>query len=235
MERYLTRQVEANLIDRDTAQNIMAYIYDRQVEKGITPGTSYNIALVLMGFIRGLGIPPARATTADTKRVYAKMRTDMKPNSFRQYLTITRAYLEHLKPPGLDLSVLKTIRNPTPEATKTAAGMLTEEEINSILDSITNMRDKAIVSLLYEGGFRPVEIRRLTWGEVKFDQWGAIINTSEKTGKPRYIRILSSTQYLATWKNEYPGTPKGTAPVFVTFNKPHRALSTSKDLYKINY
>ena len=70
--------------------------------------------------------------------------------------------------------------------------------------------------MLYEGGFRIQELRRLTWDQVKIDNYGAVVNVDVKTGRPRYVRRIMCLQYLATWKNDYPFTIKADSPVFIT-------------------
>jgi len=73
--------------------------------------------------------------------------------------------------------------------------------------------------MLYEGGFRISELGNLTWGDVKFDNNGVVVNTNAKTMKPRYIRLTMSRQYLATWKADYPFSPDPEAVVFITNRK----------------
>ena len=60
---------------------------------------------------------------------------------------------------------------------------------------------------MYEGALRPIEVREATWEQLKFDQYGAIFNTSKKTGKSPVIRFIQYAPYLAAWKADYhPGT-----------------------------
>jgi integrase/recombinase XerD len=85
--------------------------------------------------------------------------------------------------------------------------------MNSCIRSI----DRAIIMMLYEGGFRIGEIGMMKWGDLTFDKWGVIVNVNFKTNKPRYIRLVMAREYIATWKNDYPFRPvTNEMPVFIT-------------------
>ena len=57
--------------------------------------------------------------------------------------------------------------------------------------------------MLYDGSLRPVDLRKLAWEDVTFDEYGALIRTSAKTGKERVIRLTFRTPYFAQWKTDY--------------------------------
>jgi len=110
-----------------------------------------------------------------------------------------------IKAPGMDWACKK------PE------DMLTKEEVLQVIDACTNSRDKAIISMLYDASARPVDLGELRWTDVIFDEFGALFHTSSKTGKERTIHLTHfSVPYLAQWNQDYPGTPEGVSPVFVT-------------------
>jgi hypothetical protein len=67
-----------------------------------------------------------------------------------------------------------------------------EEEIKKMVKACESTRDRAILMMLYDGGFRIGELGKLTWGQVSFDTYGAVVNVDEKTGKPRYVRLLAA-------------------------------------------
>jgi integrase len=103
--------------------------------------------------------------------------------------------------------------------TKTVADILTEEEIKKLVEACESTRDRALLMMLYDGGFRIGELGKLTWGQVSFDNYGVIVNVDEKTGKPRYVRLLAASPYLAKWKDDYPFDPVGNNLVFITHQK----------------
>ncbi|MDS0256635.1 tyrosine-type recombinase/integrase [Thermoplasmatales archaeon AK] len=92
--------------------------------------------------------------------------------------------------------------------TKKSEDMLTESEIESIVKNAMNPRDKALFSLLYDSGCRVGEILTLRIQDVKFDQYGALIHVTGKTGE-RNVRIVgNSIAYLREWLRAHPiGNP----------------------------
>lgn len=129
-------------------------------------------------------------------------------------------------PVKINWDEINEIKKPNPpNITKTAAQMLSKDEILQIIDHALNARDRAIFSLMYEGAFRPIEIRKLTWDCIHEDQRGIIINTiftennrrtTGKTDFVRGVRIIDSLPYLKLWRQEYPGDPKGNNLVFMS-------------------
>jgi hypothetical protein len=106
---------------------------------------------------------------------------------------------------------------------KTAEQMLTEAEVKRMIESCKISRDRAIIAMLYEGGFRIGELGKLRWDQVKFNDWNVVVNVNEKTGFPRYIPLVMARPYLAQWKNDYPGEIHEQGYVFLTNNQ-HRQL-----------
>ncbi|HJJ32676.1 MAG TPA: tyrosine-type recombinase/integrase [Methanocorpusculum sp.] len=108
---------------------------------------------------------------------------------------------------GKDLNEkkLNKIRSPSPDRmTKTAADILSEDEVKSMLLAARNDRDRALISVIYEAGLRSREIADLTWGDLKFTEWSVVLNTAGKTGIPRYVPLVISRPYLAIWRNRFP-------------------------------
>jgi integrase len=88
--------------------------------------------------------------------------------------------------------------------TKTTKSILTETEVHQIIEATTTLRDRCLLSILYESACRVGEIATLTWDQVKFDEYGCSINVDEKTGRPRYIRVSVYAPTLAAWHAQCP-------------------------------
>jgi integrase/recombinase XerD len=81
--------------------------------------------------------------------------------------------------------------------------LLTEEEVQRMIDSASNPRDKAFISFLYESGCRIGEIGNLKIKNIRFDKNGAVVTVFGKTGS-RNIRVINSTPYLMIWLQGHP-------------------------------
>ena len=131
---------------------------------------------------------------------------------------------------------LKKIRLPKPDKmTVTTEELLTEEEVLKMIHACGNSRDRAIISMLWEGGFRIGEIGTLQWKQIKFNSWNAVVNTAEKTGNPRHIPLVMSRAYLAQWMNDYPFEPAGDNHVFLNLrsNEPIQYRGLQKKISKL--
>jgi site-specific recombinase XerD len=93
--------------------------------------------------------------------------------------------------------------------------LLTEEDVKKLIEAADHLRDKALVSVLYESGCRIGELASLKIKNVTFDEHGAIIIVNGKTGSRR-LRILGSTPYLSVWLNNHPLKDNPEAPLWVS-------------------
>ncbi len=85
---------------------------------------------------------------------------------------------------------------------KSPAEMLTEIEIKRMIECSEKTRDRALIACLYESGCRISEIGLIKIKDVVFDQYGAVMNVTGKTG-PRRVRLVTSAFYLKEWINKH--------------------------------
>lgn len=226
----LEQRRNAGTLSHEDADLLKEYLLELQAERNMTDRGLLTEFRMIAVWTKYLSFPTM--TIADIRAAKSDMDSrGLKPNTMRGYLHKFKRFAAWcVKEKGFDIDLEKLARFKLPKIdyqTKNAAGMLTPDEVKKIVDAARQLRDKALFATLYEGGLRPVEIVRMTWGQIKFDEHGAILNTSEKTGTPRYIRLLSSADYLAKWKASSPGGKKPEEPVFITVNAPHRAITYS--------
>ena len=81
--------------------------------------------------------------------------------------------------------------------------ILTEQEALKLITSARSIRNKALISIIYESGCRIGEILTLKMKHVVFDEYGCVMNVNGKTGV-RQVRIISSTQLLSQWFTDHP-------------------------------
>ena len=81
--------------------------------------------------------------------------------------------------------------------------ILTQKEVMKLIKYASQVRDKAIISVLYESGCRIGEILTLKLKHIVFDEYGCLLNVNGKTGV-RQVRIISSTSILNQWISDNP-------------------------------
>jgi integrase len=96
--------------------------------------------------------------------------------------------------------------------------ILTMEEIKKMIDVCDNMRDRALVSMLYESGCRASELLDLKINSLNFDEYGAVLVVSGKTGSRR-VRLISCIADLKAWLNVHPGRNEPNVPLFCALTK----------------
>ncbi len=113
--------------------------------------------------------------------------------------------------------------------------ILTEEEVERLVDSAYTIRDKAFILVLYESGCRIGELLSLSLKNVQFDEYGAKLIVDGKTGMRR-VRIIFSAPKLALWIDNHPLRENPDAPLWITqsMNRRNRQLmySSAKTMLK---
>ena len=154
---------------------------------------------------RWLGKDLSRATKEDVKAVIAKLNSMPYSEWTRHFYKVSiRKFFKWLRksedyPPEVSWIKL-TVKN---NNHKLPEDILTPEEVKRLIACAVNLRDKALIAVLYESGCRIGELLSLRIKDVEFDEYGAKLMLRGKTGMRR-IRIVSSAPLLADWINRHP-------------------------------
>jgi site-specific recombinase XerD len=97
----------------------------------------------------------------------------------------------------------------------------TADDVQKLIDTATNARDKALISILYDSGCRIGELLTLRIKNVEFDDYGAVLLVNGKTGRRR-VRIIHSVLRLQTWLEEHLLRSNPEAPVFCSLSNKNR-------------
>lgn len=109
--------------------------------------------------------------------------------------------------------------------------LLTPGEIKMMIDAAgDNLRDRALVSVLYESGCRLGEIAGIKLKDVTSDQYGIVIIVHGKTGDRR-IRLIDSVPDLTQWLNVHPNRG-GDKPLLVHERNTEKPLE-EKGIYLV--
>ena len=96
--------------------------------------------------------------------------------------------------------------------------LITQKDRQKLLDACGgNLRDRAFIDCHLEAGTRPGEIINLQIHHVHFDQLGATLQVSGKTGT-RIVRVIKSTPSLAAWLNVHPLREDYDAPLWINIS-----------------
>ncbi len=221
----ITSALDNNIITHDDADLIREFLAERRTAANISQGRVNKITFTLVSWRRFLG--PYR--TLSIAGVYSGIEAlkkgkstrgqPFKPNTIADHVIILKQFLLWLveeQYSTLPEKKVSRIKNPRKEhITKKATDLLTPEEVTLIVKACNKSVDRAMILLLYEGGFRIGEIATLTWGDLEFVGGGVSVGVLFKTKHYRHIRVVMCTEYLKVWKADYPGIPAGDALVFL--------------------
>ena len=103
-----------------------------------------------------------------------------------------QAFKKFYKWNGNEDSVKCINRNDKPNYKKKPDFIITQGEVDLLISSCDNARDKAIFSLLYDMGVRVGELFSIRIKDVSFNDYGMKVLVSGKTG----VRVVRAIGYL---------------------------------------
>ncbi len=117
--------------------------------------------------------------------------------------------------------------------TRKCDDLLTESEIIRIIDACDRLRDKAILSLLYESAARPHEILALKCKHIVFTSYGCLLTipNETKTGL-RKIPIVKSYNTVKEYLASHPDFKNGDSPLWLMQSKGGRAQFSYAAFFK---
>lgn len=116
--------------------------------------------------------------------------------------------------------------------------LITPKDVKLLLQHCNNLRERALISVLYESGARIGELISLKRRDVHFDDHGCILNLYGKTGQ-RKVRLVGSAPAISQWlEMEHPRKNDKDAYVFCNTyqntEKNYRGCKlTHQSVYKI--
>lgn len=210
-------------ISKRNSELILAYDSTRSLE-GIAMATRYSNLTWLLSSARLVTKDFDRMTKEDIKELVfrikesdrkawtkAKMRVTFK--RFYKWIKEGDDYTANNEYPEEVRWIKKGLRDNDLEEIK-ESDCWTEEDINKLLASVTDPRDKAIISIITETGARIGELGSLRVGDVYKDEFSYLIHIKGKTGT-RDARVLYSTPDIADWLNKHPQRDDPEAPLWI--------------------
>jgi len=139
-------------------------------------------------------------TSKDVIEVLEKIEiADISDNSKNEYQKSLKKFLKWIR--GEDWEGLKYIRGKRRAYKK--PDIITKNEIIKLIEAAGHPRDKAMVALLYEGGFRIGELASIRFKDIEFNKFGGKVKVRGKTGE-RMVPFVFSESYLKAWMEMHP-------------------------------
>ena len=147
--------------------------------------TRKSYRVVLGGFLRWLGLPPAEATREDV-REWLELLVDGGAESswVSVHLSALRTMFDKMCGRDVTLGLM------TPRRALKLPVVLSADEVKRLLLAAPSLRDKLLLGLMYATGMRVSEVSRLRLRDIDFDRGGIAV----RQGKGRKDRIVMLPQ-----------------------------------------
>jgi len=110
--------------------------------------------------------------------------------------------------------------------------LLTEQEVNEIIKNCKTIRDRALIATLADSGCRISEIGTMKVKHVSFEEYGARLTVSGKTGM-RKILVINCVPYLQEWINQHPDNSNPDSFLWCDSSKELICYARMSDILKI--
>ena len=175
--------------------------YSFQIAKNAKPRTIALYLYALEKFLIALGKTELKkATREDIEDTVAKINVlELSDRTKREIRTTLKMFYKHTF--GDDLFYPKQvawIKTSKPKRKLLPESILSEEEVLKMLSATKNVRDKALIALLYDSGIRIGELVNLKKKDIDLASTPSHIIVDGKTGQ-RKIPIFFSVPYLAQY------------------------------------
>lgn len=209
-------------ISKNNKKLIFDFI-DDMLADGIGPAKISRYVTDILRLNRMLKKDFDKANKKDIKSLIAKLNnTDLSEETKRSFKIMIRKFYKFIRgvkgkgnyPEEVDWFTvsLSNGKKKLPEE------LLNEKEMENIIQSCLNERDRALISILCESGARIGEIMNLKIKHISFEQHGARLMLRGKTGMRR-ILVIGSCPYLQRWLNHHPDNKNREAFLWIKNNK----------------
>jgi site-specific recombinase XerD len=227
----IDKALASGQITPDDADLIRSYAAEYQATRHVSNLRVLKSIFELVNWRRFIKVHYRAATITDIHKALNELQsanslrgTPFKANTKHDYVKGLKWFLQwmisedHSKLSKEKVDKIKV--PPVDSCTTTPDGILQEDDILAMVSNVRTFRDKALIFCLYESGARIGELSRLRWKDIVFndDNTIGVSLTDTKTRKIRHALLGASVEYLAGWRNNYPGIPGNDNLVFISEN-----------------
>ena len=201
--RYLAREMErlgTEAIPDGAKQRIMDFVSEGAA-LGLSPARQYHYLLRLRLLAKAMGERFLSPSREDIRDFLFKLTTvGYSPNTIRDIKSVIKHFYRwHFAEEDKANHVVGWIRPLRSVRRDKPGSIITADEFDRMMKVCRTLRDRALISLLYDSGCRISEVLTLKVRDVTFDDYGAILIVSGKTGTRRVRLFGTSVPFLRKW------------------------------------
>ena len=189
--------------------------------------------------MRNFVFDPVKATRSDVERVVAWINSQPYKSSTKGDLRLTvRKLVQYAKfgrcdkktPLPVEVSWF-SLKRDEKDVRVTPESLLTLDELDAMLGSAENERDRALVTVLFEAALRPGELLNMKVGSVEFMQDHCLIAVGGKTGMKR-IPLVVSYKPILEWLEKHPKRSDCEAPLWASIGNNSKGEAMSYHYFR---
>jgi len=197
------RRLENEPFNKEIKDTIKKFVNDLRIRENISEIRRINYIQRLRkiaSWIPDSFLEPTEESMNEVLRqLYDNDYTDWTRNTF--VVMLKKFYRWKLKELP---AFIKDMKVRIKENGKEVDDLLTSQEVTALIENSKNARDKALLSVLYDSGCRIGELINMRIKDLGFDEFGALLRVTGKTGF-RQVRIVgNSIAYLRAWLDNHP-------------------------------
>lgn len=191
--------------------------YLRRTHKGRYTTQQMNLQWLKLLIMDMNGKDLDKITREDIQRYLAKIVDEVKNKTYNNKQFFLQRFMCWLKGKSyeeLQTTLLKDIKKVDDEVNLLEKVILEPEDVKELIRVANNIRDKCIVSMLYETGSRKGEFLQLKIKHLNLKDRSIIIPMGKTKSRVNYLQ--TSYPYLKEWYESHPDKDNPEAPLFLT-------------------
>jgi len=197
------KRLENEPFNREIKDTIKKFVNDLKIKENISEIRRINYIQRLRkvaewipdGFLR----PKAKDIDTIMEKLFDSDYSDWTRDTY--IMMVKKFYRWHL---GKLPDYIQNMKIKIKDNGKAPDDLLTSQEVTALIENSKNARDKALFSVLYDSGCRIGELINMRIKDLGFDEFGALLRVTGKTGF-RQVRIVgNSIAYLRAWLDNHP-------------------------------
>ncbi|MDD4251505.1 MAG: tyrosine-type recombinase/integrase, partial [Candidatus ainarchaeum sp.] len=176
------------------------------IKNDLSKARSVKLVFLLRLIVQKTGKNVCDLTEDDIDNLIIKLnKADYSPETVRDYKVMLKTFFKWYNK-GEKISIVANLKAVIPKNKRKVIkpeDLLNDDEKLRLLQACNTSMQKAFISCLMETGARVAEIGNARIGDVHFDESGADITISGKTGTRR-VRLVLFRNNLMKWINEHP-------------------------------
>lgn len=219
IERQKERIKENEDILEENKSSILEF--DRELElNDYSKARRYKFLSRLPKMAKEIDVPFEKAKRENIEKIilWIKRREDINSTTKNDYKVLLKRFYRWVGGGEYPECIKWLEINKNNNNNKLPEEILTEDDIEELIDNAKNPRDKALISILWETGARIGELVDLTVGSIEDRKHGLKIVVDGKTGSRR-IPLIESVPYINKWLEEHPDRDNKEAPLWVNIGE----------------